>query len=945
MTVGERGLGHVAWIAGLARNDSFCGSAMILGMQKIRLLMVGVVLLAAFEATAAELFVAPPVAQRNPLISAQLMQPQGAEGATAVVLNAQALAAMGPNDEATFTLPNGKASYALAFERLETAASGSVTWVGHLKDHGTSYRAVLTSGAVGMDGTAAAFGRILTPEGEFQLGSVGNRQTLVDTFAANWQSRIGSHGDARVPPITAGLLAAQAARAQSASPAPSALLAQSAAPSPVSTIDLMVLYTPGLVTRLGTAAAVQTRIDNLVALSNQAYVDSEVAIRLRLVRTDLVNYNDTTDIAATLDALTSGSDPAFTGVAAMRNTYGADLVSLMRAYQGATECGIAWTGGSQGTPMASYARYGYSVVANGFANGFFCSDYTLAHELGHNMGSVHDRVTEAQPTGPSKGAYSYSFGYGMSNGFSSIMAYSSSFTQAPQIGRFSNPNQSNCKGMPCGVSELAANSANNALSLNNARMAVAAFRAAALASVAGKTLDVRTYVPAASAATGYVSYVRVINIGQVPISVTAAWVDPVTGIASAPQPLIANLAVNAAQTLTAAQVEAAAGTVPAGQRPRLRLVASSEGDIRVQSFLLQPNGVFNEVSGSEGAAASVTLRTYVPAAVMSSGYTTYVRVINTGGTDSPITVAKVDAATGLVGAPRILLANLAAGAAQTLTATQVEAALGLAIPANERPRLQIAATGTTLEAQSFLLQPGGAFSQLSTGKVGSTVDVASYTPAATVGFTGFVRMINTSASTTPVYGAFINATSGAVGSTSVLVDSLAAGGSITLAAADIESKLGVSPSANDRPRLRVSAPGATLDVQSFMLQPGGGFDEVSQSLMGTGVTVRTYVPQADAGSGYVSYLRITNTGTTATPVTVALVDGTTGTKGPVGTLTTALAAGATQAFSASQIEAALGSPIPAGSRPRIAVGSNTVLEVQSYLTQPGGAVTEVSGGQ
>ena len=919
---------------------------MILDMQKMRLLVIGSMLLATFEAGAIELFGTPP-ARSGALAGASLLMPAPLPGHTAVQLNASALAAAAPNDEVTFTLPNGRGSYTLAFDRLETAPSGSVTWVGYLKDHGPSYRAVLTSGAAGADGTAAAFGRILTPEGEFQLGSVGSRQTLVDTYAANWQARIGSHGDARVPPITAGLLAAQAARAAALAPFPvqSAVQAQAAAPAPVSAIDVMVLYTPGLVASLGTAAAVQARIDNVVALANQAYVDSEVAIRLRMVRAELVNYNDTSDISATLDALTQGTDPAFAGVAALRNTYGADLVSLMRAYQGATECGIAWTGGSNGTPMSSYAAYGYSVVANGFNGGFYCTDYTLAHELGHNMGSVHDRVTQAQPTGPSTGAFSYSFGYGVNNGFSSIMAYASSFTQAPQIGRFSNPYQSNCKGLPCGVSEAAANSANNTLSLNNTRLAVAAFRATAVASVAGKTLDVRTYVPAASAATGYVSYVRVINIGLVPVSVTAALVDPITGIATAPKQLIANLPIDAALTLTAAQIEAVVGTIPAGQRPRLRLTASSEGDIRVQSFLLQPNGVFNEVSGAEGTTASVMVRTYVPAAVIGSGYTTFVRVINTGGAASAITVAKVDPATGVVGTPRNLFASLAAGAAQTVTSTQVEAALGQAIPDTERPRLLIAATGTTLEVQSFLLQPGGAFSQLSSGRTGSTVDVASYTPAATVGFSGFVRVINTSSSATPVYGAFINATTGAVGGTSVLVNSLAAGGAITLTATDIEAKIGVALPATERPRLRVSAPGVALEVQSFMLQPGGGFDEVSQSLAGTNVTVRTYVPQADAGSGYVSYLRVINTGAVSTPVTVALVDGTTGAKGAAATLTTALAAGATRDFSASQIEAALGSPIPSGSRPRIAVGGNTALEVQSYLTQPGGAVTEVSGGQ
>ena len=246
-----------------------------------------------------------------------------------------------------------------------------------------------------------------------------------------------------------------------------------------------------------------------------------------------------------------------------------------------------------------------------------------------------------------------------------------------------------------------------------------------------------------------------------------------------------------------------------------------------------------------------------------------------------------------------------------------------------------------------MLQPGGFYSQVSSGRSGASVDVANHIPAAATAFAGFTRVINTSASlASSVSVALINANTGAVSTPRMLIANLAPGAAVTLTSAQVESALGQVVAASERPRLRIASNnGAVLDVQSFMLQPGGGYDEVSNTLSGSDVVVRTYVPQADAGSGYVSHLRIVNTGSAVASVSVALVDGATGLTGSYRTLTPNLAGGAAQNFSASQIESALGVSLPAGSRPRIAVRSNQVLEVQSFLSQPSGAFTEVSGGQ
>ena len=456
-------------------------------------------------------------------------------------------------------------------------------------------------------------------------------------------------------------------------------------------------------------------------------------------------------------------------------------------------------------------------------------------------------------------------------------------------------------------------------------------------------VNVRTYVPAAVTANGYTSFLRVINTGTVSTPVSVGTVDGDNGSAGLVGQLVAALPAGAAMTFTAAQVEAAIGSVLASQRPRLRVYATAGASIEVQSFLLQPGGVFNEVSGGQ-SGASVTVRTYVPAAAAPSGYVSHVRVINTGAAATAVSVAKVDPVTGVTSTAGTLVASLPAGAAMTYTAAQVESALGLRIDAAERPRLLVSAASSSLEVQSFLIQPGGAFTEVSTGKEGSTVDVPSYVPAAAVGYKSFLRVVNTSATATPVTAALLTASTGLASAPQTIIASLAGFAATTLGSDVIEAALGVAIPATDRPRIRISSASAGLEVQSFLLQPGGAYNEVSNAITGTSVVVRTYVPAADSATGYTSYLRVINTGSTPTAITMAVVDGATGVQSNAAVVAT-LPAGGAQTFTSSQLEAALGVNVIAGSRPRIAVRAANVLEVQSFLTQPGGAFTEVSGGQ
>ncbi|GAB4217035.1 MAG: hypothetical protein Fur007_18270 [Rhodoferax sp.] len=381
------------------------------------------------------------------------------QGAVPVAVNTTGLFALALNAQAQLSL-QGQLPLAVVHDRVETHASGNKTWIGYLRDYGKDYRVILTIG------DAASTGRILTPNGEYWLITQAGQTWVQNPQAAGVLPAPNLIDDGLIPNVPPSSVA----------PASTDAPTGDATPTPQSTVDVMVLYTPSLATQLG--AGVQARLDQLIAISNQAYIDSEVAITLRLVHTEQVAYSDSTDNLAALNALTDASDASLSSVPTLRNTYGADLVVLMRAFSHPTQtsCGVGWVGGYHSGTLSGYSAYGYSVVSNGSSNGYYCDELTFAHELGHNMGNVHDHRTASAETA---GVFSYSFGHGVDNAFVSVMAYPSSFTNAPRIGKFSNPSLL-CNGQPCGVSNVS----DTARSMNTIRDQVAAYRAAPVSSYA-----------------------------------------------------------------------------------------------------------------------------------------------------------------------------------------------------------------------------------------------------------------------------------------------------------------------------------------------------------------------------------------------------------------------------------------------------------------------------
>jgi hypothetical protein len=227
--------------------------------------------------------------------------------------------------------------------------------------------------------------------------------------------------------------------------------------------DLLVVYTPASRKRYG-QATLESMIQNAVQAANQAYRNSDVAITLELVGLQEMAYEESGDMKSSLQHLQDRDDGQLDRVHVLRNQLGADVVTLIA--EDTDSCGIAW---SMRGESASAASTAFNVV-----NAGCLSNQSLAHEVGHNQGNMHDRDSTKNT-----GAFPYSYGYRHCTkdgaGFRTVMAYACQ--GVARVARFSSPSLT-YQGQPMGRAYETDpdNAADNARSMNNTADTVAAFR-------------------------------------------------------------------------------------------------------------------------------------------------------------------------------------------------------------------------------------------------------------------------------------------------------------------------------------------------------------------------------------------------------------------------------------------------------------------------------------
>jgi hypothetical protein len=235
-----------------------------------------------------------------------------------------------------------------------------------------------------------------------------------------------------------------------------------------SRVDVAVFYTGVARERAGGAEAIEAEAQLAVDTANTTYANSGITMRLRLVHTSEVTYDENGTFQEHLDRLRNASDGIMDGVHALRDQFGADMVSLLVADD--DFCGIAHTMTSLSSGFAASA---FSVVNRECAS----AQWSFAHELGHNLGCAHDR--EHAEGG---GLYSYSYGWRFQvqitpepnptfQTFRTVMAYA----PGQRIPHFSNPGVQ-FRGVPTGMAVGQPDEANNALTINNAAYTAANWR-------------------------------------------------------------------------------------------------------------------------------------------------------------------------------------------------------------------------------------------------------------------------------------------------------------------------------------------------------------------------------------------------------------------------------------------------------------------------------------
>lgn len=221
---------------------------------------------------------------------------------------------------------------------------------------------------------------------------------------------------------------------------------------PLRHFDVMIAYTPAARMEAGGTNAIIAECQLAVDTADVTYNNSRSNVRIVLVFRGEIAYSETGDFEKDRDRLTDPDDDFLDGVHAVRNTFGADFVSLFVSDANYEDCGKAYC-------LPEGEEEGFSVVNRSCAS----SNFSYAHELGHLQGCAHNR----EDTGDGCSFFCNSYGhrfFGDTGAWRTVMSYNDDPGTYMRIGWFSNPDV-DFDGVPTGVEGDCDVGTNNALTI------------------------------------------------------------------------------------------------------------------------------------------------------------------------------------------------------------------------------------------------------------------------------------------------------------------------------------------------------------------------------------------------------------------------------------------------------------------------------------------------
>jgi peptidyl-Asp metalloendopeptidase len=322
-------------------------------------------------------------------------------------------------------------------ERIEVVDSLGFAWVGQVSGVDDSTVVLAVS-----DGVLT--GSITMPGRTYSVRQVGASYEIAEI---NTQTIPGD--DLALPPVADASTSRVVSRAESGW----------ASADSGDFIDLLICYTAKARQAAGGAAAVNSLATASVAQVNSLYAASGVSTRIRLVGVIETALAESGSAATDL-----GVAHADAGVRAARDAYGADIVSVLVSSDPSSS-GSGYVSVSRGQ---SFSDLGYNVTVYYPFLGYI---YSLAHEIGHNQGALHEAGNNSGDD--TRGAYPYSLGYtDIGHGFYDVMSYGRGCSNCTRLSQFSS-SVARYQGNPVGSAAQDA-----ARTINNTRAIVANYRSA-----------------------------------------------------------------------------------------------------------------------------------------------------------------------------------------------------------------------------------------------------------------------------------------------------------------------------------------------------------------------------------------------------------------------------------------------------------------------------------